>query len=350
MNDKDNLKNKFKSMIDNDCILRSRVENSKLTDVEFAFLLNYINENNIKVIEDIEDISVNEINEMEQYEGMDSVRIYMNEISSYILTQEEEIELCKKIKKGDKLAKDKLIESNLRLVISVAKKYVNRNLPLLDLIQEGNTGLIKAVDKFDYKKGFKFSTYATWWIRQGITRFISDNYRMIRYPVHINELLYKVKSLNNKYLSMGYDPDKIDKLIIKDLNITKEKLYESKKLINDETLVSIEQKINVNEDDGTIGDFISDETQNTEELVLKNVMNEDVQKMLECLTDRERYVIEQRFGFNKTNIPKKLNEIALELNVTRERIRQIESKALRKLRSYVASEGAKEKIKKYNKK
>lgn len=259
----------------------------------------------------------------------DSVRMYMRECGSYkLLTQEEEIELAKRIKSGDAIAKEKLIASNLRLVVSIAKKYNGRGLPFEDLIQEGNIGLMKAVDKFDYEKGYKFSTYATWWIRQGITRSIADNGRSIRIPVHMVEKINRLMR-TEKTLQAELGRDATNKELAEAMGIPIKTLEELKVFSKDTT--SLDGKVG---DDGEseLGDFIED-TKNIspEEACLQAGLSEIFDELFLTLTPRERKVIEMRFGFHGYN-PSTLEEVGAEFHVTRERIRQIEAKALRKLR------------------
>lgn len=320
-------------MIDG-CVSRSKIESLGLDDKNFEKVLNYINDNNIEVKEDVQEDKIEDI-QIEEYVQNDSVKEYLQEISKIpLLNSDEEKELVRLTAQGDKIAQEKLIKSNLRLVVSIAKRYINRGLTFLDLIQEGNIGLMKAVIKFDPDKGFKFSTHSTWWIRQNITCSIAYNARTIRYPVHVIERLNKIKKLYNQYFSMGYEPKKIDYILKEELNITEEKLYEYKKLIDNEQIISIEQNINTDDGDATVGDFISDETQDTEAAVFDSLRIEDLNDLLRYLTERERFVIEQRFGFGIEK-PKTLKEVGEMLHVTKERARQIESKALRRLRTVV---------------
>ena len=336
MESKINIKKLVESIMIKGSVLRSKIESLNLTDKDFETLLNYIEDNKITVKEDIEEEKNFNI-EVDEYVQNDSIREYLKEIGKTpLLSSDEEKELARMSINGNKDARDKLIKSNLRLVVSIAKKYTNRGLSLLDLIQEGNVGLIKGVMKFDPDKGFKFSTYSTWWIRQSITRSIADNSRTIRYPVHVNETLNKIKKIYNKYFSMGYEPEKIDDILQKELNISKQKLYEYKKLIDNEPMVSIDQYINNDDGDTKIGDFISDETQDTEGIAFNSLKIEDVKDLLKYLTERERFVIEQRFGFGDDK-PKTLKEVADVLHITRERVRQIEAKSLRRLKNIAQS-------------
>lgn len=259
----------------------------------------------------------------------DPVKLYLKEIGSYpLLSIEEEIELAKKIVDGDDSAKQILAESNLRLVVSIAKRYVGRGLSFLDLIQEGNLGLIKAVDKFDYTKGYKFSTYATWWIRQAITRSIADQSRTIRIPVHMSEVINKTYRVSRSLLQeLGREPT--DQELSDALNLPIEKVREIQKVSADP--ISLDTPIG-EEDDSHLGDFIKDDTiVGPEEAAAYSVLQDQISKLLDTLTEREQRVLILRFGL-KDGRTRTLEEVGKEFNVTRERIRQIEAKALRKLR------------------
>ena len=259
----------------------------------------------------------------------DPVKIYLKEIGNYpLLSMDEEVELAKKIAEGDQSATDRLTESNLRLVVSIAKKYVGRGLSFLDLIQEGNLGLIKAVDKFDYSKGYKFSTYATWWIRQAITRSIADQSRTIRIPVHMSEVINKAYRISRSLLQeLGREPTEEE--IAKEMGITVEKVREIKKISQDP--VSLETPIG-EEEDSHLGDFIpDDDVPAPVEAAAYSMLKEQLMEVLDTLSDREKKVLMLRFGLEDGR-PRTLEEVGKEFNVTRERIRQIEAKALRKLR------------------
>ncbi|MGN0709609.1 MAG: RNA polymerase sigma factor RpoD [Anaerovoracaceae bacterium] len=259
----------------------------------------------------------------------DPVRMYLKEIGKVpLLTADEEIELAKRMEQGDEEAKQRLCEANLRLVVSIAKRYVGRGMLFLDLIQEGNLGLIKAVDKFDYRKGYKFSTYATWWIRQAITRSIADQARTIRIPVHmvetINKLIRVSRTLLQKY---GRDPTPEE--ISKEMGISVEKVREIQKIAQEP--VSLETPIG-EEEDSHLGDFIPDEdVPAPAEAAASSMLKDQLYDVLGTLTDREQRVLRLRFGLDDGR-PRTLEEVGKEFNVTRERIRQIEAKALRKLR------------------
>lgn len=259
----------------------------------------------------------------------DPVRLYFKEIGSVpLLSAEEEVELAVKIKNGDEAARNKLCESNLRLVVSIARRYVNRGVSFLDLIQEGNIGLIKAVEKFDHTKGYKFSTYATWWIRQAITRAIADQGRTIRIPVHMVETINKyIRVKRQLFQELGREPS--NKEIADVLGITVEKVEEIIK-INVEP-VSLETPIG-EEEDSHLVDFIADDKLKSSEALVDDVMlRKEIDKVLNTLSERERTVLILRYGLDDGN-PKTLEDVGKVFNVTRERIRQIEAKALRKLR------------------
>ena len=269
----------------------------------------------------------------------DPVKVYLREIGRVpLLTSEEEIALAVKIADGDEYAKQRLTEANLRLVVSIAKKYVGRGMYFLDLIQEGNVGLIKAVDKFDHTKGFKFSTYATWWIRQAITRAIADQARTIRIPVHMVETINHLKKIQSQLLhENGYEPS--EELIAEKMDLPVERVREIMRVAQEP--VSMETPIGP-EEDSRLMDFIRDEEALApDDAALKTITNEDIDSVLHTLTPREEAVIRLRFGL-KDGRCHTLEEVGTEFNVTRERIRQIEAKALRKLRHPVRSNKFKE--------
>ena len=264
----------------------------------------------------------------------DPVKVYLREIGRVpLLSGDEEIELAVKIAEGDEKAKRRLAEANLRLVVSIAKKYVGRGMYFLDLIQEGNVGLIKAVDKFDYTKGFKFSTYATWWIRQAITRAIADQARTIRIPVHMVETINRLKRIQSQLLhENGYEPS--EEMIAQKMDMPVERVREIMRVAQEP--VSMETPIGP-EEDSRLMDFIRDEDALApDEAALKAITNEDIDGVLKTLTEREEAVIRLRFGLHDGRCHT-LEEVGSEFNVTRERIRQIEAKALRKLRHPVRS-------------
>ena len=259
----------------------------------------------------------------------DPMRMYLKEIGKIpLLSQEKELELAKRMADGDEEARHQMAEANLRLVVSIAKRYVGRGMQLLDLIQEGNMGLIKAVEKFDYTKGYKFSTYATWWIRQSISRAIADQARTIRIPVHMVETINKVlRTAHSMVQDLGRDPTADE--IAKQMDMPVEKVAEILKMAQEP--VSLETPVG-EEDDSHLGDFIQDQKiAEPAEAVSFNLLHEQLEKLLEGLSPREATVLRMRFGLVDGR-PYTLEEVGKEFNVTRERIRQIESKALRKLR------------------
>ncbi len=283
--------------------------------------------------EDAEDTEVNENEaEMSVPEGIsidDPVRMYLKEIGKVsLLTAEEEVELARRMEQGDPEAKRRLAEANLRLVVSIAKRYVGRGMLFLDLIQEGNLGLIKAVEKFDYRKGYKFSTYATWWIRQAITRAIADQARTIRIPVHMVETINKLIRVSRQLLQeLGREP--LPEEIAKEMNMPVEKVREIMKISQEP--VSLETPIG-EEEDSHLGDFIPDEEAPAPaEAAAFTLLKEQLMEVLDTLTPREEKVLRLRFGLDDGRA-RTLEEVGKEFNVTRERIRQIEAKALRKLR------------------
>ena len=325
----------------------------ELTEDKMDMILEYLEKNHIDILqgkspEDVPDddllleseedilLSDNEeiglISDVDILEGVsteDPVRMYLKEIGNVpLLSGEEEVELAKRVEQGDEEAKKKLTEANLRLVVSIAKKYVGRGMPFLDLIQEGNMGLMKAVDKFDYTKGYKFSTYATWWIRQAITRGIADTGRTIRVPVHMVETINKTLRMTRTLLQeLGREPTPEE--VAARLNAPVARVREVLKISRDP--VSLDTPIG-EEDDSHLGDFIEDDTAlSPSDSAAFSMLREELKSALESLTDRERQVIELRFGLLDGRA-RTLEEVGKEFNVTRERIRQIEAKALRKLR------------------
>ena len=288
-------------------------------------------EPDIEDLKEVEELKLDEITDT-SFEGIsvdDPVRMYLREIGKIpLLTFDEELDLAKRILEGDEEAKQKLAESNLRLVVSIAKKYVGRGMLFLDLIQEGNMGLIKAVEKFDYTKGFKFSTYATWWIRQAITRAIADQARTIRIPVHMVETINKlIRTSRNLLQQMGREPTPEE--IAKEMEIPVEKVVEIQKIAQDP--VSLETPIG-EEEDSHLGDFIQDEDSPApHDAASYTLLKEQLEEVMNTLTPREAKVLKLRFGLEDGK-SRTLEEVGKEFNVTRERIRQIEAKALRKLR------------------
>ena len=259
----------------------------------------------------------------------DPVRMYLKEIGKIpLLKPHEEVELAKRMMEGDEIAKQRLVEANLRLVVSIAKRYVGRGMLFLDLIQEGNLGLIKAVEKFDYERGFKFSTYATWWIRQAITRAIADQARTIRIPVHMVETINKLIRVSRQLLQeLGRDPKPEE--IAKEMDMSEEKVREIMKIAQDP--VSLETPIG-EEEDSHLGDFIPDEDALAPaEAAAYSLLKDQIEEVLGSLNEREQKVLKLRFGLEDGRA-RTLEEVGKEFDVTRERIRQIEAKALRKLR------------------
>ncbi|MEK7537198.1 MAG: RNA polymerase sigma factor RpoD [Patescibacteria group bacterium] len=266
--------------------------------------------------------------------GSDSVQLYLREIGRYaLLKREEEVELAKKILRGDEAAKQKLIQSNLRLVVSIAKKYIGRspNLTLLDLIQEGNIGLFRAVEKFDYKKGFKFSTYATWWIRQAITRALADQARTIRIPVHMVETINQYQQVVRRLVQdLGREP--LPEEIAAEMAIDVEKVRHIQKISQD--TVSLEVPIGDEDDDSVLADFVPDEDSITPQMSASHrILKDHLTEIISELTSREQKILEMRFGL-KDGVTHTLEEVGQVFGVTRERIRQIEAKALDKIRQH----------------
>ena len=287
----------------------------------------------LEELEELEEVTEEEMNETEAmadtFSTDDPVRMYLKEIGKVpLLTPEEEQDLAKRMAEGDEEAKRRMAEANLRLVVSIAKRYVGRGMLFLDLIQEGNLGLIKAVEKFDYTKGYKFSTYATWWIRQAITRAIADQARTIRIPVHMVETINKVIRVSRQLLQeLGHDPSAEE--IAAEMNMPVDKVRDILKIAQEP--VSLETPIG-EEEDSHLGDFIPDEdASEPSEAASFSLLKEQLMEVLDTLTPREKKVLELRFGIVDGRT-RTLEEVGKEFNVTRERIRQIEAKALRKLR------------------
>ena len=281
-----------------------------------------------------EEINLNPVDLLEGVGTEDPVRMYLKEIGTVpLLTAEEEMELARRKQAGDEKAKKKLIEANLRLVVSIAKRYTGRGMSFLDLVQEGNLGLIKGVEKFAPEKGFKLSTYATWWIRQSVTRALADQARTIRVPVHMVETINKMSKMQRKLtLELGYEPSVAE--LAKALDMTEEKVMEIMQIAREPA--SLETPIG-EEDDSNLGDFVADNNVLTPEDNVESVMlREHIEALLGDLKERERQVIVLRFGLEDGH-PRTLEEVGREFKVTRERIRQIEAKALRKLRNPVRS-------------
>lgn len=312
---------------------------------QFDLVYEFLEANNVDVlrIPDLEEVDDEEVILEEEEEDLskidlsvpegvsieDPVRMYLKEIGKVpLLNADEEIELAQRMEQGDREAKKRLSEANLRLVVSIAKRYVGRGMQFLDLIQEGNLGLIKAVDKFDYRKGYKFSTYATWWIRQAITRAIADQARTIRIPVHMVETINKLIRVQRQMLQeLGREP--YPEEIAKEMNLPVERVREIQKISQEP--VSLETPIG-EEEDSHLGDFIQDDNVPVPaDAAAFALLKEQLLEVLETLTDRERKVLRLRFGLDDGRA-RTLEEVGREFKVTRERIRQIEAKALRKLR------------------
>ncbi|MCI6697943.1 RNA polymerase sigma factor RpoD [Porcincola intestinalis] len=281
---------------------------------------------------EVEEAEAGQLDDADVLDGVsteDPVRMYLKEIGNVpLLTSEQEVRLAKLVEQGDQDAKNQLTEANLRLVVSIAKKYVGRGMPFLDLIQEGNMGLMKAVDKFDYTKGYKFSTYATWWIRQAITRGIADTGRTIRVPVHMVETINKTLRMSRQLLQeLGREPTPAE--VADKLGVPESRVREVLKISRDP--VSLDTPIG-EEDDSHLGDFIEDDTAlSPADSATFSMLREELNNALSSLTSREREVVTLRFGLEDGRA-RTLEEVGREFNVTRERIRQIEAKALRKLR------------------
>lgn len=285
-------------------------------------------------LKDAEDIELDAVDLLEGIGTEDPVRMYLKEIGTVpLLSADEELVLAKRKAEGDESAKERLIEANLRLVVSIAKRYTGRGMSFLDLVQEGNLGLIKGVEKFDYTKGYKLSTYATWWIRQSVTRALADQARTIRVPVHMVETINKMSKMQRKLtLELGYEPSVTE--LAEALEMSEDKVMEIMQIAREPA--SLETPIG-EEDDSNLGDFVADNNVLTPEGNVESVMlREHIDALLGDLKERERQVIVLRFGLEDGH-PRTLEEVGKEFNVTRERIRQIEAKALRKLRNPVRS-------------
>lgn len=322
--------------------IAKKTTNLEMNSNNLDELYNALNENNIEIrSEDETDVDASLLtedpelniehlaNESKDMSVNDNVRMYLKEIGKIsLLSLDEEQELSKKIASGDEESKKILAESNLRLVVSIAKRYVGRGLLFLDLIQEGNIGLMKAVDKFDYDKGYKFSTYATWWIRQAITRALADQARTIRVPVHMVETINKLARVERQ-MALDLNREPTDKELAKKMGLSIDKIVEIRRISQDP--VSLETPIG-EEDDSHLGDFLADErTMGPEEYTDYTMLKEELKSVLETLTKREEEVLELRFGLYDGTCHT-LEEVGKKFGVTRERIRQIEAKALRKLR------------------
>lgn len=302
---------------------------------------------NINIIDSSEVFEEEKIKEFEKKKrlekeleeaGSDSVQLYLKEIGQYpLLTPEEEVELAKRVAKGDEGARQKIIQSNLRLVVSIAKKYIGRspNLTLLDLIQEGNLGLFRAVEKFDYRKGYKFSTYATWWIRQAINRALADQARTIRIPVHMVETINKYQQVVRRLVQdLGREP--LPEEIAAEMGMPVEKVRHIQKISQD--TISLEAPIGEDDEDSVLADFVPDEDSVTPELfAARRILRDHLNEIIQELTPREQKILEMRFGL-KDGVTHTLEEVGKVFGVTRERIRQIEAKALDKIRQHHKSE------------
>ena len=300
---------------------------------EIEEIISELKENGIKIIptakqEELDRESLEEL--INQVSVDDPVKMYLKDIGRVpLLSQEEEIELAKKVLEGDESAKTKLCESNLRLVVSIAKRYSGKNgMSFLDLIQEGNIGLLKAVEKFDHTKGFRFSTYATWWIRQSITRAMADQARTIRIPVHMVETINRLGRISKRLMQeLGREPTTEE--IAKEMGLSIERVAEIQKIAQDP--LSLEDP--VGDEDSKVGDYVPDETSiMPDDAATRTMLKNQLMSVIETLTPREQKVIRLRYGLDDGS-PKTLEQVGQEFNVTRERIRQIEAKALRKLRN-----------------
>ena len=315
--DADTLDKLYETLEDNGIAFESEISNEEMNEIEHEVEKFGAGENMERILEQ-EGLSID-----------DPVRLYLKEIGKVpLLSSEKEKELAERMMAGDEEAKNELVEANLRLVVSIAKRYVGRGMFFLDLIQEGNLGLMKAVDKFDYTKGYKFSTYATWWIRQAITRAIADQARTIRIPVHMVETIHKV-SRYSRQLLQEYGREPTAEEIGEKTGMSAEKVREIMKIAQDP--VSLETPIG-EEEDSHLGDFIPDEdTPSPAEATSTYILREELERQLHTLTPREEHVIKLRFGLYDGRT-RTLEEVGKEFDITRERIRQIEAKALRKLR------------------
>ncbi len=333
------LKNEFtkKGSIETE-ILYDKLAGFDISSEDIDVIINGLTESGIKIIDNSKlTPSYDEL--IKEISLDDPVKMYLKDIGRVqLLTIEQETELAKRMADGDVEAKQRLSEANLRLVVSIAKRYVGRGMQLLDLIQEGNLGLMKAVEKFDYTKGFKFSTYATWWIRQAITRAIADQARTIRIPVHMVETINRQIRVSRMLTQqLGREPNASE--IAKEMGTTEAKVMEIQKIAQDP--VSLETPIG-EEEDSHLGDFIEDNTTNSPgEIVAQSMLKDQLLQVLSTLTPREEKVLRLRFGIDDGR-QRTLEEVGKEFNVTRERIRQIEAKALRKLRHPARSKQLKE--------
>ncbi len=315
-------------------IVQAAPDENMISEAELLMLDDDDDDDRFLKDNDEEDIDLDAIDLLEGIGTEDPVRMYLKEIGTVpLLTADEEMDLAKRKAAGDEYAKERLIEANLRLVVSIAKRYTGRGMSFLDLVQEGNLGLIKGVEKFDYTKGYKLSTYATWWIRQSVTRALADQARTIRVPVHMVETINKMSKMQRKLtLELGYEPSVTE--LAEALEMSEDKVMEIMQIAREPA--SLETPIG-EEDDSNLGDFVADTNVVTPEGNVESVMlREHIDALLGDLKERERQVIVLRFGLEDGH-PRTLEEVGKEFNVTRERIRQIEAKALRKLRNPVRS-------------
>ena len=319
--------------------LCDKLEKIDIDSTQMEEIYKTLEENGIKIVDDYEKDKELYDQLLKEISMDDPVKMYLKDIGKVpLLSADDEIELARKMMDGDESAKRELSVANLRLVVSIAKRYVGRGMQFLDLIQEGNLGLMKAVEKFDYQKGFKFSTYATWWIRQAITRAIADQARTIRIPVHMVETINEVVRVQRLRLQQ-YGREPTPEEIAKEMGIPEQRVVEIQKISQDP--VSLETPIG-EEEDSHLGDFIEDEQALAPtDVVASNLLKEQLLEILDTLTPREEKVLRLRYGLDDGK-PRTLEEVGKEFNVTRERIRQIEAKALRKLRHPTRSKRLKE--------
>ncbi|MDD6902667.1 MAG: RNA polymerase sigma factor RpoD [Candidatus Borkfalkiaceae bacterium] len=319
--------------------LCDKLEKIDIDSTQMEEIYKTLEENGIKIVDDYEKDKELYDQLLKEISMDDPVKMYLKDIGKVpLLSADDEIELARKMMDGDESAKRELSVANLRLVVSIAKRYVGRGMQFLDLIQEGNLGLMKAVEKFDYQKGFKFSTYATWWIRQAITRAIADQARTIRIPVHMVETINKVVRVQ-RLLLQQYGREPTPEEIAKEMGIPEQRVVEIQQISQDP--VSLETPIG-EEEDSHLGDFIEDEQALAPtDVVASNLLKEQLLEILDTLTPREEKVLRLRYGLDDGK-PRTLEEVGKEFNVTRERIRQIEAKALRKLRHPTRSKRLKE--------
>ena len=319
--------------------LCDKLEKIDIDSTQMEEIYKTLEENGIKIVDDYEKDKELYDQLLKEISMDDPVKMYLKDIGKVpLLSADDEIELARKMMDGDESAKRELSVANLRLVVSIAKRYVGRGMQFLDLIQEGNLGLMKAVEKFDYQKGFKFSTYATWWIRQAITRAIADQARTIRIPVHMVETINKVVRVQ-RLLLQQYGREPTPEEIAKEMGIPEQRVVKIQQISQDP--VSLETPIG-EEEDSHLGDFIEDEQALAPtDVVASNLLKEQLLEILDTLTPREEKVLRLRYGLDDGK-PRTLEEVGKEFNVTRERIRQIEAKALRKLRHPTRSKRLKE--------